>query len=642
MVNTVVEATLPREVTMFRRLFDAPRYWKILIVLSVDAALIQVSLLCAFMLRMSDVWPTRVIADGAVLFGVVALLGTGLALLLRIPQIRLSAFDLRGLGKIGGFSLILAGLASGLNAGLDLGAPRSVPMIFGPVLFCALSAMRLAGFAALNWLRMAGTPHLRVAVYGAGAAGVQVISGFARSGEIRLRTIVDDKPALQGAIMSGVRVQPPSVLADLARRGEIDRILLTMPSVPRYRLDQIARGLRHLPCEVRVMPGYAELVQDVDATADLRALDTDDLLCRGAVPLDIPNVSEMYAGRNVLIAGAGGSIGAELCRQIIACGPARIVLFEQNEHALYQIDREIHPLAESEGIDVVCLLGSIGDQARVEAVLAAQSIDVVLHAAAYKHVPLVEENIIEGVRNNVLGTQTLAEAARRAGVERFILISTDKAVRPANVMGATKRLAEMLIQDLQTRSTRTKFAMVRFGNVLGSSGSVVPLFEQQIAMGGPITLTHSEITRYFMTLPEAARLVLIAGSYARGGDLFVLDMGEPVRIADLARRMVALSGLSVRDDVNPQGDIEIRITGLRPGEKLYEELLIGENILETPHPKILRAEEACPSEIEVAGFLRELRQCVDQQAPDAARMVVMRSVEGSDGGAEPRIAALVD
>ncbi len=375
-----------------------------------------------------------------------------------------------------------------------------------------------------------------------------------------------------------------------------------------------------------MLPSYVDLISG--RSAEMKTVSPDALLGCDKVALDVPDIAKAYAGRVVMVTGAGGSIGAELCRQILDCGPARIVLFEQSEFALYNIDLELCAKAEATRIGVVARLGSVTNPLRVAAVMREEAVEIVLHAAAYKHVPLVEKNELEGARNNVLGTQIVAAAAQAAGVERFILVSTDKAVRPTNIMGATKRMAEMVVQDLALRSNGTRYSMVRFGNVLGSSGSVLPLFQDQIRMGGPVTVTHPEVTRYFMTIPEAARLVLLAGAYSTGGDLFVLDMGQPVRILDIARRMIELSGGRVRDESNPDG-IEIQITGLRPGEKLYEELLIDPaNMIVTPHAKILRASEAGLSQIEVAGMLREIRSAIDDS--DAARL--RHGIEGFVSG----------
>jgi len=400
-----------------------------------------------------------------------------------------------------------------------------------------------------------------------------------------------------------------------------------MPSISRRRQNEMIANLSSLGCEVQILPSYVDLIAGKDTERQLRTVTPDELLGRDKVDLDIPDIAKTYAGRVVMVTGAGGSIGSELCRQLLNCRPERIVLFEQGEFALYQIDRDLRPLAETAGIKVTTRLGSVTNAARVASVLADEKVDVVLHAAAYKHVPIVEDNELEGARNNVLGTQVVAEAALAAGVERFILVSTDKAVRPTNVMGATKRMAELVVQDLQTRSSQTRFAMVRFGNVLGSSGSVLPLFERQIRAGGPVTVTHHEVTRFFMTIPEASRLVLLAGAYAEGGDVFVLDMGEPMKIIDIARRMIAMSGRRVKE--NGQGDIEIKVTGLRSGEKLYEELLIDDKSLRaTPHGKILRAEEAMLSQIEVASMVRELKEALEHGDRKAIRSLIVKRVEG--------------
>lgn len=353
----------------------------------------------------------------------------------------------------------------------------------------------------------------------------------------------------------------------------------------------------------------------------------DRLLGRHRLDGEIAMGRDSYAGKTVLITGAGGSIGSELCRQVLTCRPARLILYELNEFALYTVDQELRSRAPRDDTEIIPVLGSVTDRRHVQQTLRAHGVDVILHAAAYKHVPLVEVNPASGATNNVLGTQTIAQAALQAGVQRFILISSDKAVRPANVMGATKRLAELIVQDLASRSRTTCFAIVRFGNVLGSSGSVVPLFQQQIARGGPVTVTHDEVARYFMTVQEAVQLVLLAGSFAKGGEVFALDMGKPVLIRDLARQMIVASGRTVRDAANPKGEIEITTIGLRPGEKLREELLIGAGMLATPHPRILCARERGLSEFEIAAMLKSLRLAVDGGDRAAIRAVMWNSVE---------------
>lgn len=375
-------------------------------------------------------------------------------------------------------------------------------------------------------------------------------------------------------------------------------------------------------------PNFADADRLTECGGGLAEISADALLERDKIELDLPEISDSYEGRCVFVSGAGGSIGSELARQVVAAGARKVVLYDHSEYALYTIERALRAIAEVHGVRLVPVLASVTDEIRAHAVLREQEVDIVLHAAAYKHVPMIEDNEIAGARNNVIGTQTMAVAARAAGVRRFMLVSTDKAVRPTNIMGATKRLAELVIQDMQTRSESTVFSMVRFGNVLGSSGSVIPLFREQIRTGGPITLTHADVTRYFMTIPEAARLVLLAGSYAEGGEVFVLDMGDPIRILDLARRMVSLSGLRLRDEDHPEGDIEVRFTGLRPGEKLFEELLIDARTLPTPHPKIMRAEEIKLSELEMARLLRDLTTAIDQNDKAAVRQIVQASVDG--------------
>jgi len=346
------------------------------------------------------------------------------------------------------------------------------------------------------------------------------------------------------------------------------------------------------------------------------------VLIASAVDLAGPEIAKAYAGRAVMVTGAGGSIGTELCRQIMQCRPRHLVLFEQSEFALYKIQQELAPIAELAGVALTARLGSVTDAGLVRTVLAEQNVEIVLHAAAYKHVPLVEENEVEGARNNVIGTRVVAEACDAMGIERFILVSTDKAVRPTTIMGATKRMAELVVQDLHTRSTDTRYAIVRFGNVLGSSGSVLPLFQKQIEAGGPVTVTHKDVERYFMTISEASRLVLLAGAFADGGDVFVLDMGKPMRILDIARRMIELSGNTVRENGETSG-IEIKVTGLRPAEKMSEELFLDDaNLVDTPHPKISLAHEEMLSEIAVSRILRELRLAIERSDPMAVRQTI--------------------
>ena len=438
-----------------------------------------------------------------------------------------------------------------------------------------------------------GKAIARVAIYGAGDAGARVSSVLRGGPDFEPVAFIDDKKSLQGSNINGIRVYGSDCLPELVRRRKIDRILLALPTASRRRRREILTRLEPLGVHVQSLPNLSDLISGKAQINELRDVDVGDLLGRDPVPPKPKLFGSCIRGKCVMVTGAGGSIGAELCRQIIRLSPSRLVLFEMSELALYNIERELEEVGAQEGlsVEIVPLLGNAHHRHRVREVLSTFGVQTVYHAAAYKHVPIVEHNVVEGIHNNVISTWYTAEAALETGVETFVLISTDKAVNPANVMGATKRLAELVLMALQERTTQTRFCMVRFGNVLASSGSVVPLFQEQIRRGGPVTVPHRDVIRYFMTIPEAGQLVLQAGSMAKGGDVFVLDMGRPVRIDDLARRMVNLMGYTVRDANNPDGDIEIEYTGLRTAEKLFEELLIGSNVTGTDHPMILRAIE---------------------------------------------------
>ena len=451
-------------------------------------------------------------------------------------------------------------------------------------------------FLARGYFQGARERHekIRVAIYGAGEAGMLLANALKPGAEYAPVVFIDDNAQLHRTTISGIVVYPPSALRRLVAEYQITTVLLAMPLLTPQQQKRIIDQLEPLKLIIKVTPQLKNLVNGVVRVQDVRQIEIEDLLSREQVAPDLALLSVSVRGKSVLVSGAGGSIGAELCRQILTLSPRRLVLLEISEYMLYAIEQELRSHITSHGLDIelVPFLGSVLDTQKCQDIFQSFQVNTVYHAAAYKHVPLVEQNPIEGIRNNAFGTLSLARAARAAKVNTFVLISTDKAVRPTNVMGSTKRLAELILQALARRSAGTRFCMVRFGNVLGSSGSVVPLFRRQIAAGGPITLTHPDITRYFMTIPEAAQLVIQAGAMCQGGDLFVLDMGQPVRIADLAQRMVHLTGQEVRTPATPNGSIEIEYIGLRPGEKLYEELLIGSNVTGTDHPLILRAQES--------------------------------------------------
>ncbi|WP_369652428.1 polysaccharide biosynthesis protein [Variovorax sp. V213] len=488
------------------------------------------------------------------------------------------------------------------------GVPRTVGLLVPALLLFTVGASRLLARYWLGGLYsqvLRGKALPQVVIYGAGKAGRQLAAALAHSPEMVVRRFVDDSVQLQGSTLNGLPIDPPSWLKAHAAAEGITDVLLALPSVSQGRRAQILNELLSLHLHVRTLPGMADLAQGRVQVKDLMEVDIEDLLGRDPVAPVEHLLHRHVRGKVVLITGAGGSIGSELCRQIAQLRPSALLLVEWSEYALYAIHRELEQQAPA--LSVVPLLASVSDAVRMRQIMSVWRPNTVYHAAAYKHVPLVEHNPVEGLINNTLGTLTTALAARDNGVSQFVLVSTDKAVRPTNIMGASKRLAEMTLQGLAQQKPRTCFSMVRFGNVLGSSGSVVPLFRQQIEAGGPITLTHEDITRYFMTIPEAAQLVIQAGAMAEGGDVFVLEMGAPVRIIDLARRLVELSGRTVCDARNPEGDIELLITGLRPGEKLYEELLIGDNAMPTAHPRVMKAHEACPPWAELATQIDELR-----------------------------------
>ena len=464
---------------------------------------------------------------------------------------------------------------------------------------------------------------IRVAVYGAGSAGAQLAAALRQAGSHNVELFLDDEPSLWRRDINGIPIQPPQILRE--RLGDVDQVLLAIPSLSRSQRRRIVDDLQSLGIPVLQVPSVEEITSGRTRIDALRPVAIEELLGRDAVPPDPQLLGPGIAGQVVLVSGAGGSIGAELCRQILALRPRRLVLLERSEPSLYAIDQELRRNLPGDA-ELVAVLGSAADSKLASRVLQEQAVQVVFHAAAYKHVPLVQANPLAGLANNVLGTLVLARAAARSGVASFTLISTDKAVRPTNVMGASKRAAELVIQALAQELPATRLAMVRFGNVLGSSGSVVPLFREQIAKGGPITLTHPEIIRFFMTIPEAAQLVLQAAVLARGGDLFLLDMGEPVRILDLAKQMVRLSGLSLRDGQHPQGDIEIICTGLRPGEKLYEELLIDAESEPTSHPLIYRATEGAIPPEQLWPQIEAMEAAIQRQDAAAALDVLAQLV----------------
>ena len=513
------------------------------------------------------------------------------------------------------------------------GVPRTVYAIQALLLLIIVGGTRLIARWWINSIQN-GSNHLArnkktvppVIIYGAGASGMQLAAVLSQSNQYRPVAFIDDAIEFHNHQINGLTVFPFTQLSHLIKQYGVTDLLLALPSVSRTRRNQLIRLLEPYSLHVRTLPSLLDLADGKVNVSDIQEIDITDLLGREAIEPIQDLLQANITNKTVMVTGAGGSIGSELCRTIIRLKPSSLVLYELNEFSLYAIERELELLGV--GVPIFALLGNIQDQKRIESACSRFNINTIYHAAAYKHVPMVEKNTSEGVRNNVFGTLSCVKAAVASKVETFVLISTDKAVRPTNTMGATKRFAELVLQGLAREQSDTRLIMVRFGNVLGSSGSVVPLFREQIANGGPITVTDSRIIRYFMSIAEAAELVLQAGAMGQGGDVFVLDMGEPLRIVDLAKRMIHLSGYLEKDKENPEGDIEITYTGLRAGEKLYEELLIGNNVADTNHSKIMRAEEKVISWSDLKNILPRLQKVNDQNNTEEVRAILLKHVDG--------------
>lgn len=607
------------------------RFSKITLMVAADAFLLPLALWTSLGLRLDDwAFPGRYPAWGYLLPPLIA-----------IPvfaRMGLYRAVIRHMDDGAAFRIIAA---VSISAWLFAGAiasfftlpivPRSSLLIYWLIAIFYISISRFAARTILQKMRPAALGgHKKVIIYGAGEAGRQIAGALHGNHDCRPVAFVDDNPELHGLVISGLHVYSPNDLPVLVKEMGVRQILLAMSRISRSRRVEIINALEPLRLQVRVLPGFNELVSGKVTVAEIREVAIDELLGRNSVPPDPELIKANIAGKVVMVTGAGGSIGSELCRQILPCHPELLVLYELNEFSLYTIEQELQAITRIAGhpIKIHAVLGSVQDQSRLELILRLYEVQTVYHAAAYKHVPLVESNITQGILNNTFGTLRAAQAAIARQVETFVLISTDKAVRPTNVMGASKRMAELVLQGLATQNSNTRFSMVRFGNVLNSSGSVVPLFRRQIAAGGPVTVTHPDVIRYFMTIPEAAQLVLQAGAMGGSGEVFVLDMGSPVKIYELARRMIHLSGYSIRDEHHPDGEILIQLTGLRPGEKLYEELLIGDNVAPTSHPRICKAMEDSIGMAELLPILSELHNACAENDNKTIFAIFQRCVRG--------------
>tara|TARA_R110000764_G_scaffold130507_2_gene218346 strand:+ start:1954 stop:3945 length:1992 start_codon:yes stop_codon:yes gene_type:complete len=625
-----------------------------------DVVLTWSALWLALYLRLGGegwLWPT---ADQAWLFLLAPVLALPIYVKMGMYRAVMRHFGSQALlGIFKSVSLACAALVVAVLIGRDNGwevfFPRSAIVSYWSLSLLMIGGLRLAAreYFMGDWL-MGGAPAatnetlpeagMPVAIFGAGAAGNQLLASLRVGRMYKPMAFIDDDLSLEGRMIAGLPVFSSHQIAQMVAQTGVREVLLAIPSASRAERQQILNQLAPHPLHVRSIPGIMDIASGKVKVDDLEEVDVADLLGRDPVSAADELLGFCIREQVVMVTGAGGSIGSELCRQIINVGPKTLILYEHNEFGLYSIHSELQGWIRANKLDILLMpiLGSVRNRTRLEDTMSAWNVNTVYHAAAYKHVPMVEHNVAEGIMNNVFGTLKVAQAAIRCQVQNCVLISTDKAVRPTNVMGATKRMAELVLQglsaeqapsllgdDLSVRCVnRTRFTMVRFGNVLGSSGSVIPLFRQQIRRGGPITVTHPDITRYFMTIPEAAQLVIQAGSMGEGGDVFVLDMGQPVTIVELAHKMVMLSGLSVRDEVNPNGDIAITFTGLRPGEKLYEELLLGDNPATTAHPKIHRANEALVPWAELRVILDQMSKAVKTDAYDEVRELLLSTVQG--------------
>lgn len=616
--------------SMHYRILTMNRNNKKMIMVLADFIALPLALWSGYAMRLAEWWPIDLMITAWPVFLVTPVLGLLIFMKLGLYRAVVRFMGIQAIWAVVKGVALLAMVMWSFAFFFKLEPfPRSVPINFALAALVYVGGSRLLVRNYYHWLLLHYVEKVPVLIYGAGGSGVQLATALSGGKEYMPVGFLDDDKSLWKGIVGGLRVYNPKDLSEVIGQFGVSNVLLALPSISKSQRKSILESLSEYPVHVKTIPSMPEIVQG-EALDALREVDPEDLLGREPVPPIQDLIDVSIHNKVVMVSGAGGSIGSEICRQVLDSQPKALVLFELSEFALYGIEQELSQrLAQKQlKMPVYPVLGSAVDCKHVERVINHFDVNTIYHAAAYKHVPIVEHNLFQGVRNNVIGTRVMAEAAHKAGIERFVLISTDKAVRPTNVMGATKRLAELVLQDLSSRGSQTVFSMVRFGNVLGSSGSVVPLFRRQIQSGGPITVTHPDITRFFMTIPEAASLVIQAGSMAKGGDVFVLDMGESVRIVDLARRMIQLMGLEIKTPDNPDGDISIEFSGLRPGEKLFEELLIGDDVIGTEHPKIMRAQEEKVSTEVLLEILEGLLEAANEADSEKGRELLQRAVSG--------------
>jgi len=615
------------KIKMKEQLTNLSRRQKQALMIMSDVIILLLAIWLSFALRLGVLWPDKILSN--------------LWIFLIIPLVSIPLFIRFGLYKsvlkFMGAKVIVTAFQSITITSLFVGfammifreadMPRTVILIFWFVSSILIIIMRFLYKGYLySWDNFVNDRKPTI-IYGAGSAGAQIVESLRKNHEYAPIAFIDDEKSKQGTFINFTRIHPFSDLKDIIKKRKVKAILLAIPSLSEQRKRDLLKKLSKYPVEVKLLPSLSEIVSGRVSIENIRHVQVEDILGRTPVKPKTSLLKKNITGKNVLVTGAGGSIGSELCRQILKLKPNKIVLFEHSEFNLYSIDYELTSLGEK-NCEIIPVLADVKSINKVENAIKENKIDTIYHAAAYKHVPMVEKNTVEGVFNNVMGTYNVAVCARDNNIENMVLISTDKAVRPTNVMGASKRFSELVLQALNSEESNTCFSMVRFGNVLDSAGSVVPLFRRQIKEGGPVTVTHAKVTRYFMSIPEAVQLVLQAGAMAKGGDVFVLDMGEPVRILDLAHRMINLSGLSPITSENPEGDIKIKFTGLREGEKLYEELLIGKDVVQSKHPQIMQANEDFLSWQKVSSLIEDIKTNHEKLDDDSMRNVLIENVEG--------------
>ncbi len=634
--------TIGRTAYLGTLLRSVGREQKYFIFLALDVAFIAVALAVSLSLNVLPFGFPPVSVALLVAVPCLSLIGAGLLVAARLPRIQLAEFDVGATARVAMVAGALALAGYGLTSALGLRLSVPVYLGFGTTFFALVFLSRIVMLQIVLAIYRRSGEVTRVLIYGAGATGMQLVQAFRSHRGIDPVAFVDDNPSMHGLRIAGLPVYTPIRIAQIVADKKIDRVLLAVPSLSPPKQARIARNLQELGIEVQTLPSFSQLIGTEALIDRLETLKPRILLGREEVRTGLMHGSASYRDKSILVSGAGGSIGAELCRQVLECRPRRLVLFELSEAGLFTVHRELRKTADDIEVELVPVIGSVCDARQVRQAIEENGVEVILHAAAYKHVALVQQNPLAGLSNNVLGTQTIAAAAVAAGIERFILVSTDKAVRPRGVMGASKRLAELVVQDIAGRVPEggTILSMVRFGNVLGSSGSVVPIFQEQIRRGGPVTVTHPHVTRYFMTIEEAARLVLRAGSLADGGEVLLLDMGEPVKILELARQAIEKAGFTVQSDLNPHGDIAIRYIGLSEGEKLHEELFFDGTEKPTADHKIFRLREPGLSQIEMAEALRTLRAAVDAGDREAALDMLRRRITGFGADAARAVEAV--